>query len=418
MTDREREALEFSDDISEDGLYHHPTSSSSPPPPGRFTRFTRPLIDYVRNAEWQPGAKYTHLSSISDRSESPKKWAAMVVSIVTAPRFRRYVVVYLSLVVACWLGWQYFLHPRLEENSALLHSLDPKQKSKVGGWFGASATPQLDEVIQMKELDKALLPATVVPEEGYEAERRLIVIGDVHGCKSELEQLLDQVAFDAKHDHLIFTGDLIEKGPDSAGVVDLARDYNASCVRGNHEDRVLVLRREMLSSNLTEEDLNTYHPLDAKSRKLARELTDEQANWLSDCPVILNVGPVTNMGQVVVVHGGLVPGVDLERQDPFSVMNMLSIDLTTHVPSSVRDKGIKWTKLFNKHQSFSLESKNGVTTVIYGHDAKSGLTLKEYTKGIDSGCVKGGKLTAYVISDGGEQKTVQVRCPNYMKEKR
>ncbi|KAL2801111.1 Metallo-dependent phosphatase-like protein [Aspergillus keveii] len=419
MTDREREALEFSDDISEDGLYHHPTSSSSPSPPGRFTRFARPLIDYVRNADWQSGAKYTHLtSSVSDRSESPKKWAAMVVSIVTAPRFRRYVVVYLGLVLACWVGWQYFLFPRLKENSAVLQSLDPKQRNKVGGWFGTSALPQLEDVIQLKELDKALLPAKIAPEEGQSNERRLIFVGDVHGCKTELEQLLDKVSFDAEHDHLVLTGDLIEKGPDSAGVVDLARDYNASCVRGNHDDRVLVLRHEMLSSNLTDEELNTYHPLDAKSRKLARELTDEQADYLDDCPVILNVGPVANMGQVVVVHGGLVPGVDLDKQDPFSVMNMLSIDLATHVPSPVRDKGMKWTKLFNKHQSLALSSKNGVTTVIYGHDAKSGLSLKEYTKGIDSGCVKGGKLTAYVISDGGEEKTVQVRCQNYMKEKK
>jgi hypothetical protein len=186
MTDREREALEFSDDISEDGLYHHTTSSSSPSPPGRFTRFARPLIDYVRNADWQSGAKYTHLtSSVSDRSESPKKWAAMVVSIVTAPRFRRYVVVYLGLVLACWVGWQYFLFPRLKENSAVLQSLDPKQRNKVGGWFGTSALPQLEDVIQLKELDKALLPAKIAPEEGQSNERRLIFVGDVHGCKTE-----------------------------------------------------------------------------------------------------------------------------------------------------------------------------------------------------------------------------------------
>ncbi|KAL2868491.1 putative serine/threonine-protein phosphatase [Aspergillus lucknowensis] len=420
MADRDHDGRDSSSDTFDDGLHHHSTSS----PPSRLTRFARPLIDYVRNVEWQPGAKYTHLPSTSDRSESPKKWVQMGVSIVTAPRFRRYVVVYLGLVVSCWLGWHYYLHPHLVESSILLQSLDPKQKGRVGGWFGANAVPQLEDVIQLKELDKALLPATLTPEEGEENRRRLVVVGDVHGCRTEctvspshsVERLLDKVSFNVDNDHLIFTGDLIEKGPDSLGVVDLAREYNASCVRGNHEDKVLVLRDELLASSLSEDDLNQYRPLDAESRKLARELSDDQAKWLAECPVILNVGPVANMGQVVVVHGGLVPGVDLERQDPYSVMNMHSIDLKTHVPSSSRDWGTKWTKLFNKHQSITLASKTGVMTAIYGHDAKSGLSIKEYTKGLDSGCVKGGKLTALVISDGGNQQTVQVGCSNYMEE--
>ncbi|KAL4788689.1 Metallo-dependent phosphatase-like protein [Aspergillus varians] len=409
--DRERETLDLSDDLPEDGLYNH---SSSPSPSGKITRFTRNLIDYARN-EWQTGAKYSHLPSPSDRSESPK-WVQMVQSIVTAPRFRRYVIVYLSLLVSCFLGWQFFLLPRLTENSELLTSLDPKQKGKIGGWFGANALPQLEDVVQLGELNSTLLPGYLTPEDDESSERRLIVIGDVHGCKSELEKLLDKVTFNATTDHLIFTGDLIEKGPDSLGVVDLAREYNASCVRGNHEDRVLTLRHDMLEANITDDSFDAGHEQDAGSRQLARQLSVDQADWLDACPVILDVGQVTNMGQLVVVHGGLVPGLGLDKQDPYSVMNMRTVDLSTHVPSSSGDKGIKWTKLFNKHQALSLQSKGSVMTVIYGHDAKSGLSIKEYTKGLDSGCVKGGKLTALVISDGGHQKTVQVKCSKHQKE--
>ncbi|KAL4941032.1 hypothetical protein BDV06DRAFT_195323 [Aspergillus oleicola] len=412
--DRDREALEFdySDDISDDGLYHNGSTGS---PPSRLKRFARPLIDYVRN-EWQSPkpAKYSHLSASSDRSDSPK-WVRMVGSIVAAPRFRRYMIVYLSLLVACILGWQFFLHPRLQEGSAILTALDPKQKSKVGGWFGGSALPQLEDMIQLRTLDGGSLPGR---EEGDNTGKRLVFVGDVHGCKEELEKLLEKVSFDEYRDHLIFTGDLIEKGPDSLGVIDLARSYNASCVRGNHEDRVLVLRHDMLSANITDDSWDVAHPESAKSRVLARELSPDQANWLDACPVILDVGQVTGMGQVVVVHGGLIPDVELDRQDPYSVMNMLTVDLPTHMPSSSRDKGVKWTKFFNKHQSLSLESQNNVTTVIYGHDSKSGLSLKEYTKGLDSGCVKGGKLTALVISDGGRQETVQVKCSKHTDDKR
>lgn len=56
-----------------------------------------------------------------------------------------------------------------------------------------------------------------------------------------------------------------------------------------------------------------------------------------------------------------------------------------------------------------------MTTVIYGHDAKLGLTIKTYTKGLDSNCVDGGELTALVVEDGGKQRYVQVRCRDYTK---
>ena len=82
--------------------------------------------------------------------------------------------------------------------------------------------------------------------------------------------------------------------------------------------------------------------------------------------------------------------------------------------------------MFDKHQSLqpsSLRSSKAdphsdVTTVIYGHDSKAGLSIRTYTKGLDSGCVKGGKLTALVIEDGGKQSIVQVRCKNYLKDEK
>jgi hypothetical protein len=55
-------------------------------------------------------------------------------------------------------------------------------------------------------------------------------------------------------------------------------------------------------------------------------------------------GRVARMGEVVVVHAGLVPGLKLEGQDPVAVMNMRTVDLETHVPSERRD-GMAWTKV-------------------------------------------------------------------------
>ncbi|PYI19485.1 Ser/Thr protein phosphatase family [Aspergillus japonicus CBS 114.51] len=417
------ESLDYSSDGSDDV----PFLQNALNPTRRVKRYTRPLIDYVRN-EWQSNTKYSSGSS-PDRSETPR-WVQMVLSIVAAPRFRRYAIIYTALFLSCLLGWQFVLSPRLQEHSELTKSLNPNTKETVGGWYGTNALPSFEGVLQLKTLDSSLLPAKEAPKPGAGSTRRLIVVGDVHGCRTELERLLEEVTFNEKTDHLIFTGDLISKGPDSPGVVDLARKHSASCVRGNHEDRVLLVRQELLEMDaMTDTSGDEY--MDGlstsgaqKDLKLARNLTDEQAEWLDACPVILNVGHIPTMGQVAVVHGGLVPGVDYDKQDPFSVMNMLTIDLDTHLPSSSRD-GKKWTKLFNKHQSLTYKSTKHAdaqatdaqaTTVIYGHDSKSSLSITTYTKGLDSGCVKGGELTALVIADGGEQKVIQVRCNNYLEK--
>ena len=194
-------------------------------------------------------------------------------------------------------------------------------------------------------------------------------------------QLLEKVAFNQKGgDHLIFVGDMINKGPDSTGVVDMARQHSASSVRGNHEDRILLLRREMVKTDtLTNPDDDKdsgFSPKELGERVLARSLSDEQAQWLENCPVILNVGQVPGMGQVVVVHAGIVPGVELERQDPSSAMTMRTIDLDTHVTSPKKD-GMNWAKV---RLLFLLHSFNLAIILIYFQSRRLINISQNYTR--------------------------------------
>jgi len=172
-------------------------------------------------------------------------------------------------------------------------------------------------------------------------------------------QLLHKISFDKNVDHLVLAGDMISKGPDSLGVIDLARNIGASCVRGNHEDRVLLVYAELNAKRVPlpgpeepvllendEMEEESFSHGDYRDRALAKKLSHQQASWLKQCPVILKIGNVKGMNEVVVVHGGLVPGISLAKQDPFSVMNMRSIDLETHVPSENRN-GVNWTKVFS-----------------------------------------------------------------------
>lgn len=182
--------------------------------------------------------------------------------------------------------------------------------------------------------------------------------------------LLAEVAYNARHDHLILVGDLISKGPNSPAVVDQAISMRASCVRGNHEDRVLLAYRDLNSPGLSargssgkptppfpgpfnngkpaipEKDLDAerFAHGDAVDRELARSLSQRQIDYLAACPVILKLGYVRGMGELQVVHAGLVPGLELEKQDPMGAMYMRTMDLETLVPSS-SSHGTPWTKV-------------------------------------------------------------------------
>lgn len=183
-----------------------------------------------------------------------------------------------------------------------------------------------------------------------------------------VQALLTEAQYETRTDHIIFAGDMVSKGPSSSAVVDLAISARASCVRGNHEDRVILTYRDLSirskksgppapgipegsaeEEKLPEDDgqdeeYEELARLDAYDIKIARQLNKKHIDYLSQCPVILDVGNVPGIGGLHVVHAGLIPGVGLEQQDPIGVMHMRTVDLETHVPSS-SGKGTPWFKV-------------------------------------------------------------------------
>lgn len=160
----------------------------------------------------------------------------------------------------------------------------------------------------------------------------------------KVETLLKEASFDPSSDHLISTGDMISKGPSSSKVIDIMMNYNASCVRGNHEDRVLHAYRDhhapthqkifVGQERLIEPSGIPLKRGHHKDLVLAASLSPNQISYISSCPIILNLGSIPSMGvNVSVVHAGLIPGVSLERQDPTVAMTIRSIDLRNQVPS-------------------------------------------------------------------------------------
>lgn len=286
---------------------------------------------------------------------------------------------------------------------AFLGRLNIAPKSLLPAIFRSRA--HQPQITQLTHLSPSLIPATV-------NNRRLIVVGDVHGCKHELEKLLHKVSYNKHTDHLILSGDMIDKGPSSHGVIKLARKLGASCVRGNHEDKVLALRELHVAGNSTLDGMSSQKQIGEST--LASELSNKDLDWLAQCPLILKVGEIPSLSHastVVVVHAGLVPGIPLLDQDPFAVMHMRSIAKTKKkfMPKEGRDEGAPWWKVWNREQE--LIKRHG-TMVIYGHDSRTGLNQQKWSLGLDSGCVGGGDLSAVII-DNKDTKVMSVKCKNY-----
>ncbi|NJN20407.1 MAG: serine/threonine protein phosphatase [Leptolyngbya sp. RL_3_1] len=136
---------------------------------------------------------------------------------------------------------------------------------------------------------------------------RRIFIGDVHGHYDGLMQLLEMID-PAQEDQLYFAGDLIDRGVQSAQVVEYVRSHGYGCVLGNHEQLLLeafgegrvnakALRAWLYSGG--QSTLSSYASLD---------LLNEHLAWLQALPLYLD------LGDVWLVHAGLDPRLNLNAQ--------------------------------------------------------------------------------------------------------
>ena len=259
---------------------------------------------------------------------------------------------------------------------------------------------------------------------------RTFVIGDVHGMLDELRSLVDKLSPESG-DRFMFLGDLVDKGPDSLGVVSFVRDLvgrfpGSEVVCGNHEESVMRLWERSTKSG-------TWDGL----RKVEREpwiklLPSEDLEWLRSLPLVVRPLP-----GVLLVHGGLFPsffdkhgeigevsptwhrggGKRMDRMRRFLRIRQI------YKPGSLSPKGKdvsgqmvslgdegdnteRWGESYDGREGF----------VFYGHDpSRDGIRRQPHSMGIDTGCVFGGELTSVVLREGqdprdGEVISVPGRC--------
>lgn len=203
---------------------------------------------------------------------------------------------------------------------------------------------------------------------------RIFVVGDVHGCREELEALLEKAEL-TRGDQLVLAGDLVARGPDSQGVVQLARERGALAVLGNHDAHLL--------------DVRLGRPAKEKHLALAKAMSRRDWEYLEGLPLYLDFPEL----DVLVVHAGLMPGVALEAQRRRHLLNLRSIDPNGE-PSTRVDGGAPWASCWK-----------GPRKVLFGHDALRGLQRHSHALGLDTGCVYGHQLTGVWLP---EEVVVQV----------
>ncbi|MCP3735268.1 serine/threonine protein phosphatase [Sphingomonas sp. RP10(2022)] len=243
----------------------------------------------------------------------------------------------------------------------------------------------------------AASPAAAIPD-----GERVYAIGDVHGCAALLDRLLAKIAADdadrgPARTTLIFLGDLVDRGPDSAGVIErlcrlAAERPDTRFLLGNHEEVFLeslrgepkALRmfcriggRETILSygvDAADYDRMDYDELyDALTRRVP---ADHQAflGGFEDLIVI---------GDYAFVHAGVRPDTDLAMQ---------------------RGADLRWIrKPFLDHNG-TLEKM-----IVHGHTISQDLDVQSYRIGVDTGAYETGKLTALGL-ESTSRWTVQVEA--------
>jgi protein phosphatase len=227
--------------------------------------------------------------------------------------------------------------------------------------------------------------ATVVTEKRFNDLTHLTgpfdIIGDVHGCSAELEALLGKLGYvDGRHPEgrtAVFVGDLVDRGPDSPGVLRrvmaMVKSGDALCVPGNHENkfgRYLKGRTVQHTHGLAE----TVEQMDGESEEFRTEVREFIDGLVSHY--------VLDGGRLVVCHAGLP-----EKYHGRTSGRVRSHALYGETTGETDEFGLPvrypWA-----------EDYRGRAAVVYGHTPVPQATWLNNTICLDTGAVFGGRLTA------------------------
>lgn len=226
---------------------------------------------------------------------------------------------------------------------------------------------------------------------------RYYVIGDVHGRLDLLEQLKaaieeDDAEFGAADTTIVFLGDLVDRGPDSAGVISLAREWGMErkvrYLAGNHEEMFLdsfedrEILRHFLKHGGRETVMSYGIPKKKYDKMKMSELQEamDKAVPKKDRKFLKSFEDLIVAGDYVFVHAGINPKLPVEEQKPSDLR-------------WIRDRFLKFAEPMSH-------------VVVHGHTIFEDVVDTQHRIGIDTGAFRTGRLTALVL-EGEGRRTIQ-----------
>ena len=260
----------------------------------------------------------------------------------------------------------------------------------------------LGRILRPKPEGLALRPLDLGPAPLY-------VIGDLHGCLAQLQGLCEIIKQDAAQysarPKLLFLGDMIDRGPQTSGVLDylLSRPLWADllCLRGNHEEMMLAFLKAP-RRNLAWLDYGGFETLRSYGLALPpaelRQLSDRRAQQILlahiphdhiDFLHNLPHGHYADLGgeRWVFTHAGYDPARPLSAQSPADLL---------------------WARHFSSHRD------SATTRLVFGHFVQETIDLQQKWIGIDSGAYLTGCLTALRLTAEGPPRALQYKAKAFL----
>lgn len=269
-----------------------------------------------------------------------------------------------------------------------------------------------DQIIKIRSKDFGDYPIKVTNVLDFETccldpKKQYDVIGDIHGCLNELKVLLTKRGYQVNADGLIvlppgqglvFVGDLIDKGPDSKGVIDFVHTQlwnpDIHVVLGNHENFV----NKYLTGKLEDTGMPDEHRL--KNFDCTETYKDDP-DFIEKLTELVGVAkPFLMHPRFVVTHSpcnnkyiGKFNSLSLRKQNR-GIQGMARLEGNKTLDELVKE--------VEEQLSFvKTEADRNAPLHIFGHVALKNVLLLKNKMGIDTGCAHGGRLTMASIDNRG-----------------
>ncbi|MBB5731290.1 serine/threonine protein phosphatase 1 [Altererythrobacter atlanticus] len=227
--------------------------------------------------------------------------------------------------------------------------------------------------------------------------QRAYAVGDIHGRRDLFEALMmaieqDDAAAPPAETTVVLLGDLVDRGPDSAGVIALARDWQArrkvAILAGNHEEMFLnsLSDKETMRHFLRHGGRETILSYGLDRRKYENASLEEtmelmrQAVPAEDIAFIESFEDMYAIGDYLFVHAGIEPGIPLEEQKP---------------------RSLRWIR-----EPFLSHAAPHGHVVVHGHTIRDDPEDRGNRIGIDTGAYVSGRLTALVL-EGDRRRYIE-----------